>query len=148
MATATERRRSTPDPPGGRPVGAGRDRPVGGFEFWMWLYMRISGLLLLVLAVGHVLIMHVVDEGVGRVDFGFVATRWASPFWRTWDWLMLLLALTHGINGLRVIVLDYVRPAGVRFAANMIFYVTGLVLFALGTVIVFTFDPSKWPGAT
>lgn len=114
----------------------------------MWLYMRISGLLLLVLAVGHVLIMHVVDEGVGRVDFGFVATRWASPFWRTWDWLMLLLALTHGINGLRVIVLDYVRPAGVRFAANMIFYVTGLVLFALGTVIVFTFDPSKWPGAT
>jgi succinate dehydrogenase / fumarate reductase membrane anchor subunit len=148
MATATERRQGTPDLAGGRPVGAGRDRPVSGFEFWMWLYMRISGLLLLVLAVGHVLIMHVVDEGVGRVDFEFVATRWASPFWRTWDWLMLVLALTHGINGLRVIVLDYVRPAGVRFAANMFFYVTGLVLFALGTVIVFTFDPSKWPGTT
>lgn len=148
MATATDRRQRTSDPPGGRPVGAGRDRPVGGFEFWLWLYMRISGLLLLVLAVGHVLIMHVVDEGVGRVDFGFVATRWASPFWRTWDWLMLVLALTHGINGLRVIVLDYVRPVGVRFAANMIFYVTGLVLFALGTVIVFTFDPTKWPGTT
>ena len=148
MATTTERRASTPDFSGGRPVGAGRDRPVGGFELWMWLFMRISGLVLLVLAVGHVLVMHVVDEGVGRVNFGFVATRWASPFWRTWDWAMLVLALIHGINGLRVIVLDYVRPAGVRFAANMFFYVTGFVLFVLGTVIVFTFDPSKWPGTT
>jgi succinate dehydrogenase / fumarate reductase membrane anchor subunit len=148
MATTTERRHGTPDYPGGRPVGAGRDRPVGGFELWMWLFMRISGLLLLVLAVGHVLIMHVVDEGVGRVNFGFVATRWSSPFWRTWDWAMLVLALIHGINGLRVIVLDYVRPAGVRFAANMFFYMTGFVLFVLGTVIVFTFDPSRWPGTT
>jgi succinate dehydrogenase membrane anchor subunit len=148
MATTTERRPSSPDFPGGRPIGAGRDRPVGGFELWMWLFMRISGLVLLVLAVGHVLVMHVVDEGVGRVNFGFVATRWASPFWRTWDWAMLVLALIHGINGLRVIVLDYVRPAGVRFAANMFFYVTGFVLFVLGTVIVFTFDPSKWPGTT
>ena len=146
MATATEHRPSRPNFPGSRPIGAGRDRPVGGFELWMWLFMRISGLVLLVLAVGHVLIMHVVDEGVGRVNFGFVATRWASPFWRTWDWLMLGFALLHGINGLRVIVLDYVRPAGIRFAANMFFYVTGFVLFVLGTVIVFTFDPSKWPG--
>jgi succinate dehydrogenase / fumarate reductase membrane anchor subunit len=148
MATATERRQGTPEFPGGRPVGAGRDRPLGGLELWMWLFMRISGLLLLVLAVGHVLIMHVVDEGVGRVNFGFVATRWASPFWRTWDWAMLVLALVHGINGLRVIVLDYVRPAGARFAANMFFYVTGFVLFVLGTVIVFTFDASRWPGTT
>ena len=38
---------------------AGRDRPVGGFELWTWLFMRISGIVLLFLAVGHVLIMHV-----------------------------------------------------------------------------------------
>ncbi len=99
-----------------------------------------------VLAVGHVLIMHVVDEGVGRVDFGFVATRWASPFWRTWDWMLLVLALIHGINGLRVITLDYVRQPGIRLTINMVFYVLGFTLFVLGSVIVFTFDPSKWPG--
>lgn len=108
--------------------------------------MRISGLLLLVLAVGHVVIMHVVDEGVGRVDFGFVATRWQYPFWRAWDWALLVLALTHGINGLRTIILDYVRPPGIRLAANMFFYVIGFMLFVLGTVVVFTFDPTKWPG--
>jgi succinate dehydrogenase / fumarate reductase, membrane anchor subunit len=148
MSTATEPRRSTPEFSPGWSVGAGRDRPVGGMELWTWIFMRISGLLLLVLAVGHVLIMHVVDDGVGRVNFGFVAARWQSPFWRTWDWALLVLALVHGINGLRVIVLDYVRPAGARFAINMFFYMTGFLLFVLGTVIVFTFDPSKWPGAT
>jgi len=146
METVTEPRRGAREPAHG-PIGAGRERPVGGLELWTWLFMRISGLILLVLAVGHVLIMHVVGTGVGRVNFAFVAVRWQSPFWRTWDWAMLVLALVHGINGLRVIALDYLRPVGLRFAVNMLFYVTGFVLFVLGTVIVFTFDPSKWPGA-
>jgi succinate dehydrogenase / fumarate reductase membrane anchor subunit len=125
----------------------GRDRPVGGLELWAWLFMRISGIVLLVLAVGHVVIMHAVGDGVGRVNFAFVAVRWQSPFWRTWDWAMLVLALIHGINGLRNITLDYVRQAGARFALNMLFYVLGFGLFVLGTVVVFTFDPSRWPGA-
>lgn len=127
---------------------SGRERPAGGFELWSWLFMRISGVVLLLLDVGHVLIMHVIDEGVSRVDFGFVAARWGSPFWRAWDWALLVLALVHGINGLRVIVQDYVRWPGARFAVNMLFYVTGFGLFVLGTVIVFTFDPSDWPATT
>ena len=45
--------------------------------------MRISGLVLLILAVGHVLIMHVLDEGVDRIP-AFIQLRWASPFWKTW----------------------------------------------------------------
>jgi succinate dehydrogenase / fumarate reductase, membrane anchor subunit len=148
MATSTEPRSAVPAPSGaGRDARLGRDRPVGGFELWAWLFMRISGLVLLVLAVGHVVIMHAVGDGVGRINFAFVAVRWQSPVWRTWDWAMLVLALIHGINGIRNITLDYVPKAGVRFAANMFFYVLGFALFVLGTVIVFTFDPSKWPGA-
>jgi len=134
--------------PAGRPrTGrrAGRERPRGGFELWSWLFMRVSGIVLLFLAVGHVLIMHVIDTGVSRVDFEFVALRWESPFWRTWDWALLVLALIHGINGLRIVVQDYVRWPGVRFAVNMLFAVIGFALFVLGTVTVFTFDPSDWP---
>jgi succinate dehydrogenase / fumarate reductase membrane anchor subunit len=146
MAVSTEPRRGAPEQPGGPSYRVGRDRPVGGFELWTWLFMRISGIVLLFLAIGHVLIMHVVGDGVERVDFAFIATRWASPFWRTWDWALLVLALIHGINGLRVITLDYVRPPGARFTINIFFYTVGFMLFVLGTVIVFTFDPSKWPG--
>lgn len=145
MATATEPRGSAPRP-SSRPSagGGGRDRPIGGFELWSWLFMRISGILLLVLAVGHVLIMHIPDGGVSRVDFAFVALRWQNPLWQTWDWALLVLALIHGINGLRNITLDYVRLPGLRLVINMFFYMLGFMLFVLGTVIVFTFDPTKW----
>ena len=53
----------------------------------------------------------------------------------------------HGINGLRIIVQDYVRWPGVRFAIDMAFLVIGFGLFVLGSVVVFTFDASQWPGA-
>ena len=144
MATTTESRPEAPLPHG-KPVGAGRNRPIRGFELWAWLFMRISGLILLFLAVGHVLIMHVLDEGVDRVDFAFIQLRWASLFWKTWDWLMLVLALLHGVNGLRMIVLDYVRRGGVRRTINGFFAVLGAALMILGTIIVVTFDPAKWP---
>jgi succinate dehydrogenase / fumarate reductase, membrane anchor subunit len=147
MGTTTETRPAGP-PPTGKPVGGGRNRPARGFELWTWLFMRISGLVLLFLAVGHVLIMHVYDEGVDRVNFAFIQLRWASPFWKTWDWLMLILGLLHGVNGLRVIALDYVRPAGLRLAVNSFFTVVGGALMVLGTVIVVSFDPSAWPGAS
>jgi succinate dehydrogenase / fumarate reductase membrane anchor subunit len=123
----------------------GRERPAGGLELWSWLFMRISGIVLLFLAVGHVLIMHVFDGGVSRVDFKFVQLRWASPFWRTWDWMMLTLALLHGVNGLRSVIMDYVTRPGLRFAANMFFYTLTFTLFVLGTVIVFTFNPAAFP---
>jgi succinate dehydrogenase / fumarate reductase, membrane anchor subunit len=148
-ATTTPRPSPSPIGPEGPRPGppTGRGRPLGGLELWMWLFMRISGLLLLFLAVGHVAIMHLPAGGVERIDFGFVALRWQSPLWRTWDWALLMLALIHGINGLRNITLDYVKQPGVRFAINVTTYVIGFFLMTLGTVIVVTFDPSNWPGA-
>ena len=148
---AVETREHVPAPVPGRrtsPYGGSRERPAGGFELWSWLFMRISGLVLLILAVGHILIMHVLGDGVERVDFGFVAARWQSPFWRTWDWALLVLALIHGINGLRVIVQDYVRWPAARLAVNRAFSVIGVVRFVLGSVVVFTFDPSAWPAVS
>lgn len=144
MATTTSRPGS-PVTPTGQPMRdhrIGRERPMGGFELWMWLFMRISGILLVLLAIGHTLIMHVPDGGVSRIDYGFVADRWQYPFWRVWDWMLLSLALVHGVNGLRNVTLDYVRRAGNRFAINMFFYVLAFAIFMLGTVVVFTFEAS------
>lgn len=123
---------------------AGRERPAGGFEFWSWVFMRISGVVLLFLAVGHVLIMHIPAGGVSRVNFAFVAVRWQNPLWRTWDWMLLSLGLIHGVNGLRVVTLDYVRKPGLRVALDFTYYILGFALFVLGTVIVVTFDPVKF----
>jgi succinate dehydrogenase / fumarate reductase membrane anchor subunit len=149
MATTTTPRATLPPESGGARGDSrvGRERPLGGLELWTWLFMRVSGLLLLFLTLGHVLIMHLPSGGVERIDFGFVALRWQSPLWRTWDWMLLMLALIHGIIGLRNITLDYVKQPGIRFAINVTTYVIGFFLLTLGTLIVVTFDPSKWPGA-
>jgi succinate dehydrogenase / fumarate reductase membrane anchor subunit len=58
--------------------------------------------------------------------------------------MMLTLSLLHGINGVRVIVQDYVRGSGARLAWNSVFVIVGFALFVLGTIIVFTFDPSAF----
>ncbi len=148
MAVGTDPRPSRFKGPTVRGAVTGRERPAGGYEMWSWLFMRISGILLLVLAVGHVLIMHVLGGGVERVDFQFVKVRWDSPFWRSWDWLMLSLALLHGVNGLRTVILDYVRRPAARFALTWFFNVVGLILFVLGTVIVFTFNAANFRPTT
>lgn len=62
------------------------------FEKFAWLFMRFSGVVLVFLAIGHLFIMLMWDNGVYRLDFNFVAQRWASPFWQTWDLLLLWLA--------------------------------------------------------
>ena len=77
--------------------------------------MRISGLALIVLVLGHLFIMNILDGGVHRINWGFVAGRWASPFWQFWDLSMLWLAQLHGGNGLRTIIDDYARKDSTRF---------------------------------
>ena len=75
-------------------------------EMTAWKWMRYSGLLLIPLAWGHVLIQDVL-VGVDRIDLDYVSMRWAYLGWRIYDFLLLVFALAHGINGLRQVVLDF-----------------------------------------
>ena len=121
----------------------GTSRRTGtNFEMYAWIFMRMSGLLLVFMVLGHLFIMLILDNGVQRVNFGFVAGRWASPFWRTWDLMQLWLAQLHGTNGLRVIINDYAERDGTRFWLKMLLYTSSFLVLVLGTLVIFTFDPS------
>jgi succinate dehydrogenase / fumarate reductase membrane anchor subunit len=112
------------------------------FEMYAWLFMRLSGIVLVVLVLGHLLIMNILDGGVHRINWGFVAGRWASPFWQMWDLSMLWLAELHGANGLRTVINDYSRKDSTRFWLTMLLYASVVLTVALGTFVIFTFDPS------
>jgi succinate dehydrogenase / fumarate reductase, membrane anchor subunit len=112
------------------------------FELYSWIFMRVSGLVLVFLVLGHLLIMNVLDGGVQRINFAFVAGRWSSPFWQIWDLLQLWLAMLHGTNGLRVIINDYASKDGTRFWLQTILYVAAVFTVVLGTLVIFTFDPN------
>jgi succinate dehydrogenase / fumarate reductase, membrane anchor subunit len=102
----------------------------------------VSGVLLVFLVLGHLFIMMVVDGGVTRIGFAFVAGRWASPFWQVWDLLQLWLAVLHGGNGLRTVINDYAERDATRFWLKMLLYTASVFTIALGTLVIFTFDPS------
>lgn len=111
-------------------------------ELYSWLFMRLSGLVLIFLVLGHIVIMLFLDGGVHRINFAFVAGRWSSPFWQFWDLTMLWLAQLHGGNGLRTIINDYARKDSTRFWLKIALYCSMALIIALGTFVIFTFNPN------
>ncbi len=129
------------------PSRAARVRPSNsGFELWMWFFMRISGVVLVVLALGHMFIMHVLVELTGgEINFAFVQSRWGTPFWRIYDFLLLLLAFVHGANGTRVVIADYVTHRRARNLLIGILLAISAIWLLLGMAVIVFFDPSSAP---
>src|SRR5713226_7725746 len=82
-----------------------------------WYLQRITGALLIVLLVAHFWVEHFMSANLRRGDLTYEAIlgRISNPVWQVIDISFLLIALYHGLNGLRNIVLDYSR-IGVRAA--------------------------------
>jgi succinate dehydrogenase / fumarate reductase, membrane anchor subunit len=118
---------------------AGSAKPVGGSrsEVMLWYYMRVSGLLLVFLALFHLWLNHIHTE-VGELSFRLVVWRLNTyPVLRIADFLLLFFGLSHGVNGLKNVIDDYAKDPRWRFA-----WLTGLwVLFAIflaaGTAVLF-----------
>jgi len=120
--------------------GAGRPRPESGLELYAWLFMRVSGVALLVMALLHLAIMHIINN-IEVINYQFVVRRYLTPFWRTYDLVMLWLALLHGMNGVRTLVDDYVGVGGWRALSLASLYVLAFIFLAIGTLVILTFHP-------
>jgi succinate dehydrogenase / fumarate reductase membrane anchor subunit len=108
-------------------------------ELYGWFFMRVSGVVLLGIAVFHLLYMHMV-VGVENMDYDLIARRWANPGWRLFDLVLLTFALSHGTNGLRVVLDDYVPPGLANTAAKALAYVVAITFFLMGVHVLFTFQ--------
>jgi succinate dehydrogenase hydrophobic anchor subunit len=95
-------------------------------EYAMWIFTRLSGLgmiLLALIGISGAFIMgartqmdlatlmrwtffpnpnHVVNSEIPDVALG-----WATAFWQVMQMLIVFLGITHGFNGLRVVIEDY-----------------------------------------
>lgn len=110
----------------------------GGFETFSWYFFRVSGIALILLVILHLFLNHVATD-VSCTSYELVSIRYENPFWRLYDWLLLILALLHGMNGLRVVVDDYVHSRGWRLSLQSLVAVTTLVFLLLGTITLITF---------
>ncbi|MDQ3149356.1 MAG: succinate dehydrogenase [Chloroflexota bacterium] len=126
------------------PSRAARPKPeASGRERFWWYFMRLSGLALVFLALGHMFIMHVLVVLTGQqIDFAFVQSRWGTPFWRIYDLLLLVLALAHGVNGARIVIGDYVTHRTARGLLLSLLLAISAIWLVAGIAIIALFDPS------
>jgi succinate dehydrogenase / fumarate reductase membrane anchor subunit len=119
-------------------------KPSGGYELFMWFFMRYSGLALVFLALGHLFIMHILNN-VETINYAFVANRWTAPrtgwIWRLWDASLISLAVIHGFNGLRQILYEYLSAGGRIIAGTVTWSLTFLFIGAGGySILMFQAD--------
>lgn len=135
MSTAVELPRAP------RTTRANRRTTRGNAEMFGWLFMRISGVVLVVLVLGHLFVNLVVDDGIAGINFAFVAGKWADLQWQIWDLVMLWLAMIHGANGVRTIINDYAERNSTRLVLKGLLLTAFFLTTVLGTLVIFTFDP-------
>jgi len=112
---------------------------ASAFEKWAWVFMRVSGLILVVLVFVHLYIMHI-ERDIVEVTGQFVQERFrANPIWQFVDLAMLFLAWLHGLNGVRIVLTDYLRRGAPRKTVLYAIGAFGLVWLVAGGVVLFTF---------
>ncbi len=126
------------------------------FEYYMWLFTRLSGVLMLFLGAFGIVYANLAGGRtaltmaaqyrwaffptywhVQNSDIPDVFPNWSNSFWQVYAVLLFLVAAVHGFNGLRVVVEDYVhRPLLLLFAKWLVFILFLLILL-MAVVIVF-----------
>ena len=124
-------------------------KPSWNLEYLMWIFTRLSGLTLVLLAVLGIslgLLMgarnqmdlgtlmrwtffpnpnHVLDSEIPDIYL------WSNGFWQIMQILVVFFAATHGFNGLRVVVEDYTSSGfwqgTLRFLIFLLWIFCGLV---------------------
>jgi succinate dehydrogenase / fumarate reductase membrane anchor subunit len=100
-----------------------------------YVLLRMTGLVLSVLVLGHFAVTHFVTD-VAANDSAFVARRLSSAVWIAWDATMLAAALAHGSIGVRVALADYTgdrrtgRLEGLVAAIAVVLFVVGAIAIA------------------
>ena len=111
-------------------------------ELAWWVFMRVSGFLLVFLTFGHLWANNIAFNA-GEIDFDYVAGRFAQPSVRVFNSFLLLFAMLHGMNGLRYSIEDYVKRPGRRVAWKVTLYTVAGIVFVLGIMALWTFTLSE-----
>jgi succinate dehydrogenase / fumarate reductase membrane anchor subunit len=129
------------------PISRGRARPTGARrELLIWYLMRVSGVVLFVLALAHFSIVHFVwDPATQNAQF-IADERWNQVFWRGFDWLLLSMVLLHAFMGVRTVILDYVHQPALRKGLLWLLYAVGIFLFIIGTQVILTLPTEALTG--
>lgn len=113
-------------------------------ERYAFLFMRLSGIALLVLAVGHMLIQHVFNSSA-NLTIQFAANQWKAWGWKVYDMLLLIFAYIHGINGLRYVLEDYIHNRNIIKIIKIFLAIFAVLTLLWAGFAIASFDPATIP---
>ena len=124
-----------PAPPAAAPPDTGRMRPgliaesAGGM--WPWLLQRVTAVVLIIGLLTHIVATHIFN--LGHLSYLNIGDRLGSTFFVVIDVSLLAAAIFHGLNGTRMVVLDYwLKSRGSRRALAIALWVFGSAVFVYG----------------
>jgi succinate dehydrogenase hydrophobic anchor subunit len=98
---------------------------------WAWLFQRVTAVVLIVGLVTHLVATHIVN--LGHLSFLNIGDRLGSTFFVIIDVSLLAASIFHGLNGARMVVLDYwLQSAAARRALAIALWLFGSVTFVYG----------------
>jgi succinate dehydrogenase / fumarate reductase membrane anchor subunit len=133
-------------------------KPGWNLEYVMWMFTRLSGLaitLLAVISVAAAFLMgartqmdlgtlmrwtffpnsnHVLDSEIPDVTL-----NWANGFWQIMQVLIVFFGVTHGFNGLRVVIEDYTKPGLWQLFWRAVVFLLWIFMALVGVYVVFTY---------
>jgi succinate dehydrogenase / fumarate reductase membrane anchor subunit len=126
-----------------------------GFEYYLWLFTRLSALLMLFAGAAGIVYANVwgrtMMDAPAQYRWAFfpiywhvqntnvpdVFPVWSNAFWRVCCTILLFVASLHGFNGLRVVVEDYIHPPLLLLLLKGLIALLFMFTFGAGTVIIF-----------
>lgn len=108
----------------------------GGEGMLAWAFHRISGV-----AIFAFLVLHVIDiflVGAAPAVYNTLLTFYATPIGIVLEWLLGAAVLYHGLNGLRIVVMDFWPPL-TRYHRQL-WYLVWLLFLLIGipvTTVIF-----------
>lgn len=100
-----------------------------------WLLQRISAVILFILLLFHFISYHFISKGV--FPWKDVVAKMQSPWFNLIQFLFLVTALYHGINGIWMVTEDYIHNKNWRMVIFSLLVFIGLSLLFVGIHTIF-----------
>lgn len=113
-----------------------RERGMRSGGAFQWFFQRITGAVLLITLLGHFWVLHFFPPNHGDITYETVMLRLSHPLWRTFDLLFLLFGLYHGMNGVTMVIHDYIRHKGLRMALISVLWVAVFFFGIIGSMTI------------
>lgn len=100
----------------------------------LWLLQRLSAVVLFVIVIIHFVTYHFISKGL--TPWKDVVAKMQSPWFNLFQFIFLVSALFHGLNGIWMVTEDYIHGRFWRIVIFSLILLVGLSLLFIGTVTI------------